>query len=137
MGFLYASERIIFQPRFLSPLLAEHLGVMAYCVTGMGVVIMYPNIADRDFLNVSPLRFVNKLMAANPALPVKMLTIENVKYAFVSVFLSTKPSLCLIVETNHQRVIAHQMDCKCVHLKQSWTLSRCFEGGLHIYRMIL
>ena len=57
---------------------------MAYYMTPIGTVIYYPWIADRAFLEISPLTFVHKLMVANPNLPVKMLTSENIKYTFVS-----------------------------------------------------
>ena len=56
---------------------------MAYYVTPSGDVMFYPDIADRAFLNISPLTFVNKLMVANPNMPVKMLISENIKYTFV------------------------------------------------------
>lgn len=50
--------------------------------------MLYPEIADWAFVDISPLKFVNKLMAANPDMPMKMLTCENIKYTFVREFIS-------------------------------------------------
>ena len=56
---------------------------MAYYLPPTGGIILYPEIADWAFVNISPLTFVNKLMAANSGMPVGLLTSENIKYTFV------------------------------------------------------
>lgn len=56
---------------------------MAYYMTPLEEVILYPGITDWEPVNMSQFTFVKKLLAANTEMPVKLLTCENIKYIFV------------------------------------------------------
>lgn len=55
---------------------------MSYYTAPDGMIIIYPEFSDRALLNVFPSTFVRKLIAANPYLPCRLLTCDNVMYVF-------------------------------------------------------